>query len=141
MPKLRLFSCLAFLVLIRLSSQFDCELCYDGRVDASFSFENRLVVFKGKALYVYTTLENNDDQTPPELDIENVDISVYDRLLNNKTFGLEFQYKVSFSELCSTGLSDLKFDYIQTAFYDEPNQRVTLIESKYPWFSQIENLL
>lgn len=131
MPKLE-FSCLVFLVfIIPLSSQLDCELCYDGRVDASFAYKDQLIVFKGKAVYAYRVQESDEEGPPVPLDIEKLDTSVYRRLLDNKTFDLEFQFKISFSELCSSGLGDLQFDYIQTAFFDEPNRKVMLIESEY----------
>lgn len=127
MPKF-VFICLTFLIFfVRLSSQTDCKLCYDGRIDATFSYEDQLVLFKGKTVYVYKTQETDARQSL-QLDIEKVDISVYGKLLDNKTVELVFQSRIPFNEFCSKGLDGLEFDRIQTAFYDKPKQKVVLIE-------------
>ena len=127
MPKFEFVWLIFLIFIIKLSSQLDCELCYDGRIDATFSYEDQLVLFKGKSVYVYKTREVARQRTL-RLDIEKVDISVYGKLLDNKTFELVFYHQIAFSEFCSEGLAGLKFDRIQTAFYDQPNQRVVLIE-------------
>ena len=129
MPKFE-FTCLVFLIFVKFSSQYDCELCYDGRIDALFSYENKLIVFKGDSVYSYGIQEIDDAPRKPRLDINRVDSSVYGKLLDNKTIELVFQFKIPLSEFCSNGSSDLQFDHIQTAFYDERKQKVILIGGK-----------
>ena len=133
MPKFK-FSCLAILIFVKLSSQLDCELCYDGRIDAAFSYQDQLVLFKGETVFVYGVEEKDRSVGEPQtvrLDIEKVNTSVYSKLLDNRTFGLVFQFKIAFTQFCSSGIKGLKINHIQTAFHDEPNGRVVLIEGGY----------
>lgn len=107
-----------FLFFIQTSYALDLsrELCFDGKIDASFSTSKSLYLFKRDVVYEYSFEPISVRSNKIQLNNQ-TNTTIYEQLLSKSEIQLKLKSTVSFSEFCPG--NEFKLDRIRTAFYND----------------------